>query len=127
MLPPLTTLQLKAHDDEVFEIRVQEDDDTPIDTTGWHVEVNINKKRVGGAGPFFYTDEDPSPRVTFDRTNPVHMIVWSVLAADTLLWTNGGRALVLQFEVTITDSLGKRRTILDGALDFRGEVLTVPA
>lgn len=127
MLVPLTTLQLKAHDDEVFEISVTEDDDTPIDTTGWGVEVNINKARKGGAGPWFYTDQDSSPRVVFDRTGPVHKIVWSVFADDTLDWTSGGRAVVLQFEVTITDALGKRRTILDGELDFRGEVLTVPA
>lgn len=120
-------MQLKAHDDEVFEITVTEDDDTPIDTTGWHVEVNINKARKGGAGPWFYTDEDANPVVVFDRTGLTHKIVWSVLATDTLTWTNGGRAVVQQFEVTITDSLGKRRTILDGALDFRGEVLTVPS
>lgn len=124
MLPPLQTLELKANDDEVFEVDVQEDDGDPIDTTGWHVEVAINKNRKGGLGPWFYVDTDVDPRLSFDRSGPVHIVVWEVRAADTLEWTGGGKAVVQQVEMTFIDSVGKRKTPFDGVLEFRGEVLT---
>lgn len=123
-LPPLQVWELQANDDEFFELIVQEDDLDPVDTTGWHAEVSVNKSRKGGLGPFFYTDADADPRVTFDRSGPIHFVVWHVRAADTLEWTNGGKPIVHEFDLTVIDAAGYRKTPLSGTIEFRGEVLT---
>lgn len=121
MLPPLTTLDVKIGDDTVLWFEVQNDDDTPIDTTGWTAELSVNRNRRGGIGPYTYLSTDPDPRVVV-LPGEVRVHITPAMSRE---WTTG-RATLLQVEVTITDSAGLRLSIHDGEFDMRGEVRFEP-
>lgn len=125
MLAPLTTLQLKVGDSEVLQVAVSEDDNSKIDLSGFTAEFSVNKGRKGGLGNWTYLSTDSSPVVSVESGSPLDYVELRISPAMTREWT-GGKAVTLQFEVTITDTLGARRSILDGELDMRGEVRFEP-
>lgn len=124
-LPALTRLQLKVGDSEVLQLEVSEDDGSPIDLSGFSAEFSVNKGRKGGLGDWTYLSTDDSPVVSVETGGPLDFVELRISPEMTRLWT-GGKAVVLQFEVTVTDTLGARRSILDGELDMRGEVRFEP-
>ena len=127
MLPPITTLDLKVGDSETLRFEVTNDDDTKIDLTGCEAEFSVNRSRKGGLGNWTYLSTDSDPVVSVEIAGPSDpdYVEVRISPGMTREWT-GGKAVLLQAEVTITDTLGGRRTISDLELDMRGEVRFEP-
>lgn len=127
MLVPLTTIDLKVGDSETLRLTVANDDDSKIDLSGFSAEFSVNRSRKGQVGDFTYlsTDGDGVVSVVLNASPALDEVVIVVTPAMTRAWS-GGKEVTLQFEVTLTDTLGARRSILDGELDMRGEVRFEP-
>lgn len=127
MLPPVETLELKVGDSETLRFEVTNDDDTKVDLTGFSAEFSVNRGRKGGLGDWTYLSTDPDPVVSVVLSGPgdPDYVEVRISPGMTRAWT-GGKALLLQAEVTLTDTLGARRTISDLELDMRGEVRFEP-
>lgn len=125
MLPPLTALELKVGDSETLQLLVSEDDGSPIDLSSFTAEFSVNKGRKGGIGSFTYLSTDDDPVVSVESGSPLDYVELRITPEMTRDWT-GGKGTTLQYEVTITDPSGVRRSILDGELVMRGEVRFEP-
>lgn len=124
-LPPLSTQDVKVGDDTILWHDVQNNDDSPIDTTGWRAEFSINKARKGGLGDFTYLSDTDPDVVDVVPGSPLDAVRVHITPELSRLWTNG-KGVTLQVEVTIWDSNGLRLSIWDGAYVFRGEVRYEP-
>lgn len=123
-LPALLRLAAKVGDTTSLSFEWNEDDGTPIDISGWSAEFSVSKGRKGGLGNWTYlSTSDPSViSIVPSDPDPVKLVITPAMSRE---WT-GGKAVVLQFEVTLTDPSGARTSILDGELDMRGEVRFEP-
>lgn len=108
------TWEQKQGDGADFTATYQEDDGTPIDLTGYSVELAIARKR-GGTALQRWTG---APQVEIsDAENGV--VTVSLTPDETRVW---GRATSLVYEITVTPAGGQSVTILEGPLSVRLEV-----
>lgn len=108
------TWEQKQGDGADFTATYTEDDDTPIDLTGYSVELSIARKR-GGTALQRWT---AAPQVAItDAANGV--VTVSLTPGETRAW---GRNTSLVFELTVTPPGGQSITILEGPISVRLEV-----
>lgn len=124
MLPGILRLAAKVGDTTSLSFEWNEDDGTKINVSGWSGEFSVSKGRKGGLDNWTYlSSTDPSViSIVPADPDPVKLKITPAMSRE---WT-GGKATVLQFEVTLTDPSGNRTTIVDGELDMRGEVRFEP-
>lgn len=119
-LPPLVVLGIKQGDTHRFRLTWTEDDQTPIDVTGWSWEFTAAKQRRGpSTNPYWsYGLGDPQV-VELDPENGV--IEVTVFPDDSRAF---GRQELVQFEVTGTapGDGTERKTTVDGTFAVRLEV-----
>lgn len=108
------TWEQKQGDGADFTASYQEDDGTPIDLTGYAVELSIARKR----GSTHLQRWTAAPQVEIsDAENGV--VTVSLTPGETRAW---GRNTSLVFELTVTPPGGQSITILEGPISVRLEV-----
>lgn len=119
-LPDLVTLEVKQGDRAGWVVTVTEDDESPIDLTGWTWEWSAAKKRRATTPFWTFTEADTDRIDVSDASDGV--IRLALLPEDSRAF---GSAAMVEFELTGTapGTNGEGRlSILDGQINVRLEV-----
>ena len=112
-LPDLLNMEAKQGDTFPLSLDYLNDDDSPIDVTGYAAEFSI-AVRPGGSPSFTYTEDD---YITLGGALGTAVI--SIPPAVTRLWTQRR----YWYEISLTDTAGDKVTVLEGRLVVRPEVV----
>jgi len=112
-LPDFVNLEAKQGDHFALPFIYTEDDDTPIDVTGYSAEFSL-AVAPGGSPSFTYTEDD---YITVGTTDGAFDI--DVVPSETRNWT----ARRYFYEVSLVPPDGKKVTVFEGRISIRPEVV----